>query len=96
VEIGLVKVENVDMLNKLEVLPNPTADHAFLNVEFDYAVDLEILLIDGTGKLLDSYREQQIQQLAHRMDMRTYPNGIYFVQINYDNYTLSYKLVVNH
>ena len=82
VEIGLVKVEQVDILNKLEVLPNPAANHAFLNVAFDYAVDLEVMLINATGQLLDTYKEAQVQELAYRLDVRDYPNGIYFVQIS--------------
>jgi len=94
VESGLVSVGEIELISKIAIQPNPTQDKAQIKLEFQKEVDLRVEFIDLTGRLLHSFDREVASQKDYELDVSTYPEGIYFVQISYDNYVLSYKLVV--
>ncbi|MEM1322718.1 MAG: fibronectin type III domain-containing protein [Bacteroidota bacterium] len=95
VESGTVSVTSIDMLSKMDIQPNPASDYALVQLEFARSVQLRLDLIDMTGRVLQSFAPEQTQQKSFELDISNYPDGVYFVQIGYDNYHLSYKLVIS-
>ena len=94
VESGLVSVGEIELISKIAIQPNPTQDRAQIKLEFQKEVDLRVEFIDMTGRILHSFDREPASQKDYELDVSSYPDGIYFVQISYDNYVLSYKLVV--
>ncbi|MEM9918794.1 MAG: T9SS type A sorting domain-containing protein [Bacteroidota bacterium] len=91
---GLVYVRELDELKFIELQPNPASEASRFRLEFEEAVDLEISVLNSLGQLVWKITDENVQKKDYRLDVRNFSNGIYFIQLNYKNYVVSHKLVV--
>ncbi len=96
-EVGgqTVGVQQIDELLSIEVLPNPSSHEAFIHLHFREAVDVELTILSATGQLMDRFADRQLRSKRYELAVADYPEGVYFVQVNYRNYVFAYKLVVS-
>ena len=96
VESELVSVQQIDDLLSLEIMPNPTSSEAFIKLQFKEATDINVFILSSAGQLMHEFADRQVMRKEYGVRVEDYPSGIYFVQIQYQNYSFSYKLVVSH
>ena len=76
----------------LQIYPNPVKDELFVDIQKgDENENYRLMLFDGSGKMLkESYRQGNGKE---PIDMRLFPNGVYFLIINTQEGKLEYKIV---
>lgn len=71
--------------------PNPT--DGFLNVEWPTDIT-EFFVTDANGKILERYTDQP--KGTQQLDLRQYPNGIYYLRAAMDGKTATSRFVIVH
>ena len=69
-------VDPLDPLAKINIWPNPS--HDFINVLMDRHSSYHIEIVDALGHAIHT---QVASQSEFLIDMRPFPNGIYFLKI---------------
>ena len=87
-----------ELNKKLEIklYPNPTSNSLWISIdknEVQIATDLSIKLIDISGKVILS---KKLTQHKFSLDLSSYSDGIYFLEIFQDNERLSYKKIIRN
>jgi hypothetical protein len=88
-------VENTRGLSEDDVLvyPNPVSDYMNIFIPEDKMSDhIAARIVDQTGRLVRSFEYGTTPEIA--MDMATYMNGVYFLQIIKDNKVITKRFVV--
>ncbi|MEM8908083.1 MAG: PKD domain-containing protein [Bacteroidota bacterium] len=84
-------------LNTVKVFPNPSSDAFNIALNFEKAQNINIRILDGTGKLIYALDQQEIsagestQEWAPAMNL---PNGMYFLEISTEDQILREKLIL--
>lgn len=87
---GLVNVNNLNSTESISVYPNPVQD--VLNIN-SVATMEQVILYNSIGQVL--FSTAQIQGKEQQLDLRSFPNGVYFVSILTNAQPLSIKLIKN-
>ena len=75
----------------LEVFPNPATD--FVTVVYDYTGEVEINILDASGRLMKSENISLNGFSNHKIDISELINGLYFIQIVSGNQTRINKVI---
>lgn len=66
----------------VELFPNPASDFASLKIETESNLDLRFDLVDISGRLISTQRQQLPASITnHTIDLSQLPSGTYFVRI---------------
>lgn len=66
----------------VELFPNPASDFATLKIETESNLDIRFDLVDISGRLISSQRQQLPASVTnHTIDLSQLPAGTYFVRI---------------
>lgn len=66
----------------VELFPNPASDFATLRIETESNLDVRFDLVDISGRLISSKRQQLSASVTnHTIDLSQLPSGTYFVRI---------------
>lgn len=84
-----LSVDEVTLLNKINVYPNPTSD--MLTIDWYLSEATEIRLFNPSGQILKY--EKDIILEDYQIDMTNLANGIYFLRINTAKGMLTKKIV---
>lgn len=78
---------------QIELIPNPASNFAELRLSSEFEQDIEITLVDVTGKVLrETVLKRGIENL--RLDLTGYVPGMYFVRLSAKGYAETRKVVV--
>ena len=78
-----------ELTQRINVYPNPAS--TFINIQLPKdGAKYTLKLLNITGKFL----EQTTTTKNHQFNLEKYPNGIYFIQITSDNFTLTTKRII--
>jgi len=95
VNVGTISTTSIDQSNKLRLFPNPGDGMFNLQTQFDQAQDLKWQIFDSRGTLL---REQSANAPAGtsnvRLDLKTYPKGMYWIYLSSERGTYYGRLVI--
>ena len=89
-----VNIDEIEALQSMELLPNPTNSQTQLIVEFSQAVDMTIRLSNTLGQVLYERTEYNVWNNQYTLDMRNYAPGIYFVQLNVEGRIATKRLIL--
>ena len=92
--VPVLSVKKVnDHIGVAQLYPNPAAD--VVNIEFDKeAGNIQISIIDLTGKIVSSQREPRTRRV--QIDMHSLQTGVYILAIQDDKgSTAQYKIIKN-
>ncbi len=84
-EIGLLE---------LEVYPNPTDGIITMNLGLKGSEPVNIILYDVLGNQLKQFKLGQIHSSQTQLDFRTYPTGVYFMDVQIAGHSFIKKVVV--
>lgn len=94
VSSGVSNVESLEQAQgSLAVYPNPTTGLVAVQVNLPAAENIEILLYNSLGQLVQGMRDDAVTNGAYQMDLSSLPAGLYHVQVKTPNQSLSSKLV---
>ncbi len=76
--------------------PNPATDQLTVEVPMQADADVTVSVLDPAGKLaIQQHRTMSKGDNRMTLDVRTLPNGVYFVQVRNGEQSFTRKLVVN-
>ncbi|MEI6898598.1 MAG: C10 family peptidase [Bacteroidota bacterium] len=77
---------------KITIYPIPAKDHLTIDLGSQYLKNNTVRIISSSGKIMDTWRsEKRIMQV----DLKDYPDGLYFLQIQLEQGLLSRKFTVS-
>jgi len=77
-----VGIEELPGVNSLLVFPNPVQDQLTLRVDAHTFTDMEVSLLDATGRVVEAPTNWSVTGLAHRTwDTSEMPSGMYTIRI---------------
>ncbi|MBN1950291.1 MAG: T9SS type A sorting domain-containing protein [Bacteroidales bacterium] len=88
----LSSVKNID--KSLRLYPNPSANRIWIEPGAELSGDIRVAVFDHTGRQLDFFSWQGRTRKALEIDVRNYPEGMYFVQLKSHTVTLNGKFLV--
>jgi hypothetical protein len=101
VKFNIPAVQNIDKLVDIaQNYPNPCVNETAINYTVAEAGDVDILVYNAAGVLVESFNEADIAAGNHTFNLNTsnYQNGVYYYTFTFTNesnaYTKSFKLVV--
>ncbi|HTO14233.1 MAG TPA: T9SS type A sorting domain-containing protein [Edaphocola sp.] len=95
---GGVSINNInkDLESQLNIFPNPSTDGIFnLQYNLSEATDLDIQIIDVTGRTLSTKSIKQAKSGISTINLDNVSNGLYIVKINTKRGFTSKKLMVS-
>jgi hypothetical protein len=77
-----VGIEELPGVNSLLVFPNPVQDQLTLRVDAHTFTDMELSLLDASGRVVEAPTNWNVTGLAHRTwDTSALPAGVYTLRI---------------
>jgi hypothetical protein len=95
VNVVVTSVDNIDGLGALKMFPNPAEAQVTLDIQLEYAMDVEIRVLNVTGQTVLNAALGTIQTQREVLDLTKLISGVYTVQINMGTEMISKKLIVN-
>jgi hypothetical protein len=89
----VVAVDELNILSEISLIPNPTSDISTLNIELNQIADIQVQLINLVGQILFYKENKNTNSMSYQIDLNDYPEGIYFVRIQFDDQLFIEKLV---
>jgi len=91
--IGNSPVNEIPGLTRFTLQPNPTTGATTLFVTLDHPAEVQVQLLDLTGRLVWSSAPIQSDNLSERLDLSHYPDGMYLIRLTADGRSVVRKLV---
>ncbi|MFM7053770.1 MAG: T9SS type A sorting domain-containing protein, partial [Bacteroidota bacterium] len=86
---------NENIVNPVQIIPNPTADWVQISVDgFPGGSSADVLVYDGRGLLV--HRAKMNPGGSYSIDLSTWPVGVYSVLINGDRFNLAPTRVIKN
>ena len=77
-----VGIDELPGVNSLLVFPNPVQDQLTLRVDAQTFTDMEVSLLDASGRVVEAPTNWSVTGLAHRTwDTSAFPAGVYTLRI---------------
>jgi len=90
---NLLSINDKDFLeNSIKVFPNPVSRNSDLFVLFGSNFDAEVKIFSVTGKLVFSNTASNVNRT--KINTATLNNGVYLLQVNIDNVSVTRKVIV--
>jgi hypothetical protein len=90
---GSTPVREIGSLTQLTLQPNPTAGPSTLRAAFDQPVDVGVRVLNLVGRVVWKSNYLHTDKLATELNLDSYPDGIYLVQLQVDGEIVTRKLV---
>ena len=89
VAITIVGIEENTLFNHVSVYPNPNIGEFSISFE-NYTGEVNIEVVDVTGNLVSSSKENVKSNVSFKVDLRSSASGLYFVKVSgeYDTNTI--------
>ena len=81
---GSTSVETFDINTAVTVYPNPNSGRLFLTVKLPYYQDVEVLVFDAVGQLINSRKLNQILATQVDFDLSNNAKGVYYFKVKTD------------
>ncbi len=87
---GSVAKINDDILNKIDIYPNPST--GIFNIHNSQNKNIDLNVFDITGKLIK--KESNLSDNLIELNLSNIAKGIYFIKLNIDNITTTKKIIL--
>ncbi|MBR9922387.1 MAG: T9SS type A sorting domain-containing protein [Bacteroidetes bacterium] len=91
----LVGTTELEILESLSVVPNPTSGNVLLELNMTEAAEVQLQLQDLSGKILAVENSQNNANPRYELDMSQYSNGIYIARFTIGSEVVVRKIVLN-
>lgn len=91
---GPVGVDYIDVLDDIQLSPNPANNSTQLLLEFSRQVDVQVDIVNVVGQVMERHNYKNISRQNDTFDLSTYSEGIYFIHIQANGQHLTKRLLV--
>jgi hypothetical protein len=95
VNLNLTGTSIPEVLNTINLQPNPTTGILQLKAVFGRAVNAQVEVLNLVGQRIWENHAGQIENLHETIDLSAYPNGLYLVRLTVDGEAITRKVVKN-
>lgn len=92
----MVNIDELDVVQRINLFPNPTMDIATLDMTFSKTTDVQVQVINMMGQILFETSIGKVMEEKVELNLENYPDGMYFVRVKVDGQTIVKKLMKNH
>ena len=89
----ITNIEAPEFSYTFDVFPNPTSGTFDIRLDLVESQDIELLLFDMTGRLIQSSEQNDFSYGTVSMDLTGYPDGMYQVTLVTEGETVTKKIV---
>src|SRR6056297_2739358 len=96
IDLNTVNVEDIEEVNAISIYPNPSDGVIYIDFHDKLSQKLSCAIFSSDGKKIweKSYNENTAFQL-NRIDLRTFPDGLYILQFNTRDAHSTQKIILN-
>ena len=94
--VNITGVEEEVHVNRIKVYPSPSNGQLEMYTEFDHTQDLDITVVDLSGRIVHQTNKRGVQQGVSALDLTHLPNGIYTLSIDSPEAHARQKIVIAH
>ncbi len=87
-------IEELTFVNSLNVAPNPANEQVVLSIDFNQATTLSYSIYNIAGKLITTQDLGTVQQVKEVINVASFNNGVYFLQLQMDDQVYNQRLVI--
>ncbi len=89
-------VDENTTLQEISIFPNPTDDHTVLNLGSFSSKVISCNIIDVSGTVCQTINTNELRPGANYINTKNLVSGMYLVQVNFEDYSLTSRMVVTH
>ena len=89
----VIATQNTDAIGLFELLPNPVNEKGIIRIQFDQSRNFKLNVLNVYGESVWSYSSRNVREVIP-IDMKSYPEGIYFVVLSSDSAQKVLKWIV--
>lgn len=86
---------NIPNLNAFELYPNPASANVKVSVELDATSDVELEILNLTGQVILSRKDEAIDQKIYELDLMEYAQGTYLVRLKVNGRSITRPLIIS-
>ena len=92
---GIVGIdEDLNDLINLSLMPNPATENTIMSFTLNQSRNVKVNLIDVTGRLVETVVQTSLSSGNYSYDIKNPgASGVYFLQLEVDNYTSTKKVI---
>lgn len=90
----LTNVKEIEVLESIQLAPNPTTDQTNLTIQLSQAKAVEVSVFNVMGQLIQQYPLQSSDTFQYMLDLSNRNSGIYFVRINVEGKVHTERLLL--
>lgn len=83
-------------VSNFQIYPNPTTNYVNIELELEKMLDVQIDILDATGRLIKQFHRSNIQQLTEALPLNNMGSGIYLIKIRAGNIILNQRLMISN
>ena len=72
---------NIDLEKYIKINPNPTAGEVNVSIELTSTANVQVSLLDITGRVLLDWKAEDISNKTYPMNLADFPNGVYLARV---------------
>ncbi len=91
---NLTNLTEQNLEQKIRLFPNPTKGNVHIHMNFEEAYEVEMSLLNVTGKQLLGTLNQQSSIHHLELNLADYPKGLYFVKMRVGESVITKKIIV--
>ena len=93
--MGTVGTDNLNPMMAVQIIPNPARENIFITIKTPLSKELHLSIFNSNGKKVFKDDLGTQSEFENSIDISSFPSGIYFVAIYYENEFFYKKLIVN-
>ncbi len=86
---------NIEFQNSIQVYPNPSSGLVFVKFNFASNKDLKVQVLNVLGQSLRTFNYANARTNEATLDLSSYANGIYMIQLTDGTNTSTSKIIIN-
>lgn len=87
----MVATEQSELIQSINVTPNPAIDEALIAIELEQSMPLNIQVFNTLGQIIHSIPTIKTNTINQRINISNWATGLYFIQFKTENQTLVTK-----
>ncbi len=87
--------ETIEGLANFEIYPNPTANEVTIDFDLDRNVDFQLTIFNVAGERVMETATQELNTFTQTFDLSEFANGVYMVQLTFDNKVMMERLMIS-
>ncbi len=95
VDVSIVDIETIEGLANFEMYPNPTANEVTIDFDLDRNVDFQLTIFNVAGERVMETATQELNTFTQTFDLSEFANGVYMVQLTFDNKVMMERLMIS-